>query len=164
MAWTVAKDGDPRLLRLADRHYSRKTVGAPLAVGPGYKLVLVAPNGSAAWVVRHARYRQDNRTGWECTLFRNEGPWLSSHLIVLALGVTRYLWGDPPPEGIFTFVGHGLRGGCFHAAGFRKDGLTQDGRLCLRLTGDRFPPPVAPEVHTLFEDHGLGVMGAWRAR
>lgn len=155
MPWIVTKDGDPRLLALADRHYSRKTVGARLAVQPGRRIVLVTADGRAAWVTSHTRYRRDGRTGWECSLFRNEGPFLSSHLIVLALGITRYLWGDPPPEGMFTFVGRHLRGGCFHAAGFRKDGTTQDGRLCLRLSADRFPPPIAPEMHTLFEDHGL---------
>lgn len=40
-----------------------------------------------------------------------------------------------------------------------KDGTTADGRLCLRLPGDRFPPPIAPEVHTLFEDHPVALIG-----
>lgn len=163
MTWLLTKDGDPRFLALADRHYSRQQPGTPLAVGPGRKLVLVSANGDAAWAVRHARYRADGREGWECTLYRNEGPYVSSHLIVLALGITRYVWGDPPPVGLFTFIGAHLRGGTFFAAGFHKDGVTADGRLCLRLSGDRFPPPLAPEVHTLFEDHPVALITAWAA-
>ena len=159
MTWLVTKDGDARFIALADRHYSRIKPGTPLAVGPGRKLVLVTENGNAAWVTRHSIYRRDGRTGWECALFRNEGDYLSSHLIVLALGINRYLWGDPPPEGMFTFIGKHLRGGTFHAAGFHKDSQTADGRWCLRIAGDRFPPPIAPETHTLFEDHPVALVG-----
>ena len=35
MSWCLTKDGDPRFLALADRHYSREQPGTPLAVGPG---------------------------------------------------------------------------------------------------------------------------------
>ena len=150
--WIVTKDGDPRALALADRHYSRGKPGTPLFVGPGRKIVLVSEDGLALWATRHSLYRRDGRTGWECVMFRNEGPWLSSHLIVLALGVTRYLWGDPPAEGMFTFVGHRLRGGCFYAAGFHKDGATADGRLCLRLQADHWPPSIQPARAGLFAE------------
>lgn len=150
MTWVMTLDGDERALALADRHYSRGKPGAPLFVGPGRKLVLVTGDGMAVWATRHAQYRADGRTGWECTMFRNEGPWLSSHLIVLALGATRWAWGEPPEEGMFTFIGRHLRGGCFFAAGFHKDGATADGRQCLRLDAIRFPPPIRPAIAGLF--------------
>lgn len=155
MTWQVTKDGDPRFMALADRHYSREQPGTALAVGPGRKLVLITEDERAMWATRYAQYRQDGREGWECTYFRNEGPWLSSHLIVLALGINRYLWGEPPAAGMFTFIGPELRGGCFFAAGFHREVRKPDGRQILRLSADRFPPPIAPETHSLFEEHGV---------
>ena len=157
MAWLLTRDGDPKFLALADRHYSREKPGTALAVGPGRKLVLVTEDGQAMWATRHAQYRADGLEGWECNYFRNEGPWLSSHLIVLALGIHRYVWGDPPEAGMFTFIGPHLRGGCFHAAGFRREAVKPDGKTLLRLDAERFPPPLAPEIHTLFEDHPVAV-------
>lgn len=155
MTWQVTKDGDPRFIALADRHYSREQPGTPLAVGPGRKLVLITADEQAMWATRYAQFRADGLEGWECTYFRNEGPWLSSHLIVLAIGINRYLWGNPPDAGMFTFIGPHLRGGCFFAAGFHREWRKPDGRQLLRLSPDRFPPPIAPEMHTLFETHGL---------
>lgn len=142
--WAWARDGDPRGRALADRHYSRKTGGALLFLGPGRKIVLVAPDGTAVWGALLAEQRKDGQSGWECTIFRNEGPYLSSHLIVLALGVMRWWLGGAPAEGIFTYVGNGLRGGCFHAAGFRSDGASKSGLKRLRLDASRWPPPVRP--------------------
>ena len=143
--WMAVRDGDMRALALADRHYSRQKPGTPLFIGPGHKLALVTTDGLAVWGVRLAMFRADGRAGdWECVIFRNEGPYLSSHLIVLALAHTRWLWGEPPTGGMFTFIGHGLRGGCFHAAGFHRDGQAADGRLCLRLAPERFPPAMRP--------------------
>ncbi len=78
---------------------------------------------------------------------------------MLAIGVTRSCRGDLPPEGMFTFAGKGLRGGCFHAAGFPRDGMTADGRLYLRPAAERFPPPIASKAHMLFEDHPATLAG-----
>lgn len=83
-------------------------------------------------------------------MFRNEGSYLSSHLIVLALGITRHLWGMPPAGGIITYVGQHLRGGCFHAAGFRRAGQSKSGKTLLQLPPDRMPPPVEPGEEGLF--------------
>lgn len=153
VAWQLARDGDYRGRRLADRHYSRRTVGAALFVGPGRKFVLVSPDGLAVWAARLAELREDGMGGqWECTMFRNEGPYLSSHLIVLALGVMRWSLGAVPGQGLFTYIGSGLRGGCFFAAGFRKDGASQGGLLRLRLDAARWPPAVVPGVGGLLSE------------
>ncbi|CAI8970339.1 hypothetical protein EMIT07CA2_60023 [Brevibacillus sp. IT-7CA2] len=83
-------------------------------------------------------------------MFRNEGDYLSSHLIVLALGITRHMCGIPPADGMITYVGKQLRGGCFHAAGFRKAGTSKRGKQLLQLQVDRFPPPMEPAEAGLF--------------
>ena len=133
--WIVTQDGDPRALALADRHYSRGKPGTPLFVGPGRKLVLVTPDEKAVWATRHAQYRADGRqNGWECTIFRNEGPWLSSHLIVLAVGITRYLWGEPPKDGMFTFIGQHLRGGASWPPDSAKTATTRKASCACALT------------------------------
>ncbi len=133
--WIVSQDGDPRALALADRHYSRGKPGTPLFVGPGRKLVLVTAEEKAVWATRYAQYRADGRQdGWECTIFRNEGPWLSSHLIVLAIGVTRYLWGDPPAAGMFTFIGQHLRGDASWPPGFARTATTRKESCACALT------------------------------
>ena len=52
---------------------------------------------------------------------------------------------EPPKDGIITFIGHHLKGGCFYAAGFHKTGFTKSRRLLtLQLAPDRMPPPVEP--------------------
>jgi hypothetical protein len=83
-------------------------------------------------------------------MFRNEGDYLSSHLIILALGITRHIWGEPPPQGMITYVGKHLKGGCFHAAGFKKAGASKSGKPLLQLEAQRFPPPLQAAEDGLF--------------
>jgi len=149
MAWVQIQKADWRALKLADRHYTRQKPGTPQFCRPGRNLVLLTEDEQALWVTWHG-IRDDGWNAWECTMFRNEGPYLSSHLIVLALGITRQLWGEPPTDGLITYVGEHLRGGCFHAAGFRKAGHSKSGKLLLQLTPDRFPPPLEPAEEGLF--------------
>jgi hypothetical protein len=132
MMWTLSKDGDPKGRALADRHYSRQSVGATLFVHPGRKLVLVKLKGDGAdalWVttwpfaeyVRHdwagphptEHTRIVTRKGemvsetpgtWNNALFRNESGVLSSDLIRQAVACTRGVWGDPPPMGMVTMI------------------------------------------------------------
>ncbi|MGK5511757.1 hypothetical protein ACSNN5_27140 [Brevibacillus formosus] len=68
----------------------------------------------------------------------------------MALGITTNLWGTPPADGMITYVGKHLRGGCFHAAGFRKAGVSKSGKQMLQLQTDRFPPPMEPAETGLF--------------
>jgi len=154
LSWTLINKGDHRALSLADRHYTRQKPGSNQFCRPGRNLVLLTEDEKALWVTWNG-IRDDGWDAWECTLFRNEGNYLSSHLIVLALGITRHLWGEPPTDGIITYVGEHLRGGCFHAAGFRKAGMSKSGKLLLQLSPDRFPPMMIPAEDGLFRHEAI---------
>ncbi|MGG1598499.1 hypothetical protein [Paenibacillus naphthalenovorans] len=149
MTWVQIKKADHRALELADRHYTRQKPGTPQFCRPGHNIVLLSADEMALWVTWRG-IRDDGWDAWECTMFRNEGNYLSSHLIVLALGITRNLWGRPPKDGLITYVGEHLRGGCFYAAGFRKAGMSKSGKVLLQLSADRFPPPLETAEDGLF--------------
>ena len=141
MTWSRVTKFDPRACALADRHYSRRKVGAPQFMPPGETVVLLTPNADAVfgWWRPHpaSGIRQMNGLdGWTCTIFRNESALLSSALIVeaerflLALGVTI------GPDGLLTYVwDRRVRssnpGCCFKAAGWRAVGRSADGRKTL---------------------------------
>lgn len=143
MTWMMTHKGDKRAVALADRHYTRQKPGTPQFCRPGRNVVLLSRDERALWVT-WSGIRDDGYNAWECTIFRNEGHYLSSHLIVLALGITRHLWGDPPRDGVLTYVGKHLRGGCFYAAGFQRIGQSKDGKPLLQLLPERMPPPLEP--------------------
>jgi hypothetical protein len=106
--WMEAHKGHPRLLELADRHYTRQQAGTNQCCRPGVNLVLLLDDGSAAWVVWRPIPevgRKDGLEAWECTLFRNEGARRSSDLIREATAVTYRKWGWPPKHGLITAVG-----------------------------------------------------------
>lgn len=132
---TIDGDGFARLL--ADRHYSRKSRGANLFVGPGEKMVLVTLNYDALFVWRKACFREDNQTGVECSLFRNESNILSSELIREAMS---WAWERWPGQRLFTYVADNkIRsvnpGCCFKKAGWRKCGRNKTGKLTILEAG-----------------------------
>lgn len=139
MIWRIVPKADKRAVSLADRHYTRQKPGTPQFTRPGRNLVMLTDDEKAVWVTWHG-IRDDGHQAWECTMFRNEGPYLSSHLIVMAIAATRMVWGEPPPDGMITYVGQHLRGGCFHAAGFSKMGQSKSGKLLLQLKPEKWPP------------------------
>jgi len=97
--WHLSWRADPRALPLADRHYNRQKIGAPQFVPPGACLVLLTADADALWVTSApiAEYVQHAWAGaWVCSLFRNEGPVLSSELIREAVAATRARLADPP--------------------------------------------------------------------
>lgn len=141
MYWRQVSKANRQAVALADRHYTRQKPGTLQFTRPGRNLVLLGQDQKAVWVT-WSGIRDDGWNAWECTMFRNEGPYLSSHLISLALGITRHVWGEPPSDGVITYVGRHLRGGCFHAAGFRRAGASQSGKARLQLSADRLPPPL----------------------
>lgn len=80
-------------VEMADRHYSRQSVGSDQFLPPGRTLVLFAegPTGAAVWAavenldpVGTLRFR--------CTIFRNESGLLSSSLIMGATAHTQTRW------------------------------------------------------------------------
>jgi hypothetical protein len=149
MNWVRSWRADPRALPLADRHYNRGKVGSPQFVPPGRCLVLLTENADAVWVTSwpFARYVKHRWAGaWVCSLFRNEGKVLSSTLIREAVAATRAHYGDPPEQGMITFVNAGKvrhkrdPGRCFLRAGFERVGLTLDeGLVALQLLPDQMP-------------------------
>lgn len=150
MRWVRSWRADPAVAALADRHYSRKTPGAAQFSPPGRNLTLRTLDCKAGWVTswpdpQYVLHPWGD--AWTCTLFRNEGPGLSSELIVEACSATRARFGEPPPGGFLTFVdakevASRNPGYCFICAGFRRIGRTKDrGLLVLHLDVDAIPPP-----------------------
>lgn len=90
--WAHVPIEDPRIARLADGHYSRQTVGAKGAIGPGWRCALWhdGARGGAAWGVVLNRFR--GQWYWRNSLFRNESGTLSSTLIAWATLDTYNLW------------------------------------------------------------------------
>lgn len=151
MSWRLSHRADPAARGLADRHYTRQSIGAAQFVPPGRCLVLLADQ--ALWVtswpypayVRHAW-----PGAWVCCLFRNESPSLSSALIRDAVAATRWRWPAVPEGGMVTFIDAGKvrrkrdPGRCFLRAGFQPCGATKGGLVALRLAPAHMPPARPP--------------------
>ena len=130
----------PAAAKLADGHYSRRTVGSPQFMPPGQTLVLMTPDLDAVF----GWWRPDPSSGivamngldgWTCTIFRNTGSALSSTLILAAEAelLTRY---DCGPDGLLTYVWDAKvksanPGYCFKVAGWRAIGRSADNRKTL---------------------------------
>lgn len=128
----------------------------------GRVVVLLTEDALAVWGSSHqisadgTFYGQHKSAGaWNCSIFRNEGPHLSSELVREAVAATRSFWGDPPPSGMVTFVDAARvkpkrdPGRCFLRAGFHRIGETPTGLVVLRLDPADFPaaePAIADAV------------------
>lgn len=126
--WRRATKFDARGAALADRHYSRRTVGSPQFMPPGRTLVLITPEGDAVWGTHWpaAELTLDGLDAWRCSIFRNEGPLLSSELILEAMERTAETWRGRPADGWLTFVAKDKvrsvnPGACFKKAGWWLD-------------------------------------------
>lgn len=124
--WDVCRRADPRGRALADRHYSRRSIGAVCFTPPGRSLVLVTPDGQAVWASSYTDYPDDGLDAWRCTLFRREGGTLASALILAAMALTADRWGAAPPDGWVTWVRTDKvrstnPGYCFLRAGWWRD-------------------------------------------
>ena len=134
--WSVVKDGNDTARDIFNNHYSRRryTDGRKslLFVGPGEKIVLVTPDALALFVWRKF-ISDDNQQGVNCAVFRNEGPTLSSKLILEA---ERFAWDRWPNKRLYTYVNpRKVRstnpGYCFLKAGWNKCGLSKKGLIIL---------------------------------
>jgi hypothetical protein len=124
------KDGDATARAIFDRHYSRIRYrdgrDPVLFVGPGEKLVLLTPDALALFVWR--KFIDDSgQKGVNCAVFRNEGPALSSGLILEAERWADERW---PGERLYTYVNprkvrSSNPGYCFTMAGWRPCGYTK---------------------------------------
>lgn len=126
---------DPEMRMLADRHYSRRTVGARQFSYAGRKLVLRDTAGDVlfVWMWPQDEMRMDGQTGYNCAIFRNEGSRLSSEIIREAEGAAFDKWG---PNRVYTYVNakkiqSSNPGYCFQQAGWRKIGLSKSGLVLL---------------------------------
>lgn len=153
MIWRLSDRADPAAVALADRHYNRQKVGSPQFVPPGRCVVLLSDDAHAVWVTSWpiAAYVHHAWAGaWVNSIFRNESAYLSSGLILEAIAATRFIWPDPPPLGLITFVDAGKvrhkrdPGRCYLRAGFRHVGFTKGGLVALQLLPDQMPPAEQP--------------------
>ena len=151
MQWHVKNRNSPECRAIADRHYSRQTIGAPGFVPPGRCIVLYQQN--ALWVTSwpfSAYVRHAWPGAWINSCFRNEGARLSSKLIREAVAATRWIWPDVPDIGMVTFVDASKvrkkrdPGRCYIRAGFRRIGCTKGGLHALGITADDMPKAEQP--------------------
>lgn len=154
MIWHVSHRADPEAAALADRHYSRQTVGSPQFVPPGRCFVLMAPY--AYWVTSwpFAEYTKHEWAGaWMCSAFRREGGDVpASEMIRQAVAATLAHYGSPPRLGMVTFIDrdkvpplHTRKGDVwgytYRKAGFVEVGETKGGLLALQLLPEAMPTP-----------------------
>jgi hypothetical protein len=154
--WVPVNKFTPAAARLADGHYSRRTIGSPQFMPPGQTLVLITSDELAVF----GWWRPDPSSGivamngldgWTCTIFRNTGPTLSSELILAAERelLARY---DCGPDGLLTYVWDSRvrsvnPGFCFKATGWKAIGRSADGRKTL-LQKALTPVPTPPVTST----------------
>jgi hypothetical protein len=126
---------DPEMARLADRHYSRRTVGARQFCYSGRKLVLRDTQGLVlfVWMWPQDEMRMDHQTGFNCAIFRNESDRLSSEIILEAEAMAVAKWGG---NRMYTYVAPTKikstnPGYCFLKAGWRKAGYSKGGHVLL---------------------------------
>lgn len=134
--WQRVTKFDRDACALADRHYSRRKVGSPQFMPPGQTIVLLTTDKAAVF----GWWRPDPASGikamngldgWTCTIFRNEGPVLSSELILDAELCLQLLASDIGPDGMLTYVWDrkiksANPGYCFKRAGWRAIGRSAD--------------------------------------
>lgn len=132
---------DPEMAILADRHYSRRTVGARQFLYSGRKIVIRNAEGTVlfGWLFPDPKYRMDAQTGYNCAIFRNESGRLSSEIILECEGIAFERWGRGR---MYTYVNPEKiksrnPGYCFKQAGWQKIGTSKSGlHLLEKLPGD----------------------------
>jgi len=105
--WEVATKFDARGAALADRHYSRRTVGSPQFMPPGETLILIRDGAVFGWwrpAPSSGIVAMNGLDGWTCTIFRNESDCLSSELVLEAERQLASVKGECGPDGMLTYV------------------------------------------------------------
>jgi hypothetical protein len=140
--WTEIQDGNLIAREMFRRHYSYRRSrdqmsfipsrerNRNLFIGPGQKMALLSPDGSAMFVWRKF-ISMDRQVGVNCAVFRNEGKGRASVLIAEADVLAWLRW---PGERLYTYVDRSKvrsrnPGYCFIMAGYRKCGVTKSGLL-----------------------------------
>lgn len=151
--WVRVDKFHPAACRLADRHYSRRTVGAPQFMPPGQTVVLLTRSQDAVfgWWRPHPAcglIAMNGLDGWTCTIFRNEGAVLSSDLILAAEQALMGSGYSIGPDGLLTYVWDARvrssnPGYCFKKAGWKAVGRSADDRKTLLQKRVFFEPAQA---------------------
>ncbi len=136
--WQRVTKFDPRTAAIADRHYNRRAVGSNQFMPPGQTVILLSSCERAVfgWWRPHPDCgfkAKNNRDGWTCSIFRNEGAGLSSRLILDAEEFLVSLGVSCGPDGFLTYVWRAKvaspnPGYCFKMAGYNKVGESADHR------------------------------------
>src|SRR3972149_5345404 len=94
---------DQEMRMLADRHYSRRTIGAKQFAYSGRKLVLRNEEGTVlfVWMYPDETMRMDGQTGYNCAICRNESGRQSSETI---LDAERMAFESAGPTRLYTYV------------------------------------------------------------
>lgn len=102
-ALIVTNHFDPEMAMLADRHYSRRTVGARQFLYSGRKIVIRDAAGDVlfGWMFPDEDKRMDGQSGYNCAIFRNESPRQSSDIILECEAIAIARWG---PNRLYTYV------------------------------------------------------------
>lgn len=126
---------DDEMRQLADRHYSRRTVGGKQFAYSGRKLVLRDTAGLVlfVWMYPDPELRSDGQVGYNCSIFRNESPRLSSEIILEAEQHAFAKWG---PNRLYTYVDQTKvaspnPGYCYKVAGWAYVRLSASGKHLL---------------------------------
>lgn len=135
--WIQTHNCDKAGRNLADRHYSRQTIGAARFTRPGKNLVLRTAEGDAIWATWYGKFRRDGLDACECTIFRNESSYLSSYLIAYACLASFLQAGEGNlKDGIITYVDDSKidsanPGFSFRSVGFKHIGRTKKNKLMI---------------------------------
>jgi len=127
---------DGECAELADRHYSRRTLGARQFCYSGRKLVLRNADATVlfVWMYPDHAMRMDSQTGYNCAIFRNEQTErMASEIILEAERAAVEKWG---PNRGYTYVDprHVKSvnpGYCFKLAGWQFVRRTSKGKHLL---------------------------------
>lgn len=155
MRWCLSHRADPAARELADRHYNRQKIGSPQFVPPGRCCVLLEQTARAFWVTSwpFAEYVKHKWPGaWICSAFRSEDAGGSVELVQQAIAATRSFFGEPPENGLVTFIdcrkvepimirGVPSFGWIWIKAGFHYVGKTEAGLLAYQILPDKMPSP-----------------------
>jgi hypothetical protein len=142
MHWYGVSKRDPTAAAIFGRHYTARPTrpsGCNQFVGPGETMVLLTANADALFVWRKF-IDHSGIEGVNCAVFRNEGPLLSSQLILEAETLARARW---PGQLFYTFVNPAKvrstnPGYCFLRAGWKRSGFTAKRHLLI-LTKEATP-------------------------
>ena len=115
---------DPEMAALADRHYSRRTVGARQFLYSGRKIVIRDALGDVlfGWLYPDETMRMDGQAGYNCAILRNESSRRSSEIILECEAIAIGRWG---PNRMYTYVNPAKinsrnPGYCFKCAGWQN--------------------------------------------